>query len=69
LEIEFDPVKSDRNLRERGIPFSLATEFDWDSAIDVRSSRSGEERRMAKGMIRDRVHVLVYTRREENLRV
>lgn len=69
LEIEFDPVKSDRNLRERGIPFSLAAEFDWDSAIDDVSYRYGEERRIATGLIRSRMYVLVYTQRAEALRV
>jgi uncharacterized protein len=69
LEIEFDPQKNERNVKERGIPFTLAAEFEWDSALDVPSNRYGEERRMATGLIRNRIHVLVYTRRGNSLRV
>jgi uncharacterized protein len=69
LEIEFDPLKSDRNLEERGIPFSLVAEFDWESAIQDRSDRHGEQRTIAVGLIGDRVHVLIYTKRSEILRV
>jgi hypothetical protein len=69
LDIEFDPIKSDRNLRERGIPFSLAAEFDFTTAIERRSDRRGEERFLALGLIGDRVHALVYTKRSEKVRV
>ena len=69
MEIEFDQLKSKRNERERGLPFSLATEFDWGSSVDIPSSRHGEERRKATGIIRNRIHVIVYVRRGENLRI
>jgi len=53
LEIEFDPQKNERNLKERGIPFSLAAEFDLTSALVQRSDRHGEERFLATGVIGD----------------
>jgi uncharacterized DUF497 family protein len=69
LEIEFDQQKSDRNEEERGIPFSLATEFEWNSVVERPSNRYGEERFMAFGLIRNRVHALVYTKRGLIVRV
>ena len=56
-------------MSERGLPFSLATEFDWNSAIRERSDRYSEHRTIAVGLIRNRVHVLIYTMRLDVLRV
>ncbi len=39
MEIEFDPEKNDRNVRERGISFEQARDFDWDGALIWRDSR------------------------------
>jgi uncharacterized DUF497 family protein len=33
VEIEFDPEKDNRNIRERGIGFEQARDFDWDGAL------------------------------------
>jgi uncharacterized DUF497 family protein len=57
LAIEFDPVKSQRNIEKRGLSFALAAEFDWTSALVLQSDRRGEERYMAIGLIGERVHV------------
>jgi uncharacterized DUF497 family protein len=32
VKIEFDPAKSARNAEERGLPFELTAELDWDVA-------------------------------------
>ena len=32
MKIEFDPAKNAKNIRERGLPFTLAAEFDWTTA-------------------------------------
>jgi len=29
VRIEFDPAKSERNARQRGLPFDRARDFDW----------------------------------------
>ena len=29
MNVSFDPIKSERNERERGLPFSLVAQFDW----------------------------------------
>ena len=46
MEIEFDPEKSAKNARERGLPFELAAELEWDKAYAFADDRRdyGEER-------------------------
>jgi uncharacterized DUF497 family protein len=71
VAIEFDPAKSATNEERRGLSFSLAADFDFDSALVTEDTRNayGEERLCAVGFIGDRLHVLVFTLRGENLRV
>jgi len=45
IEVEFDPEKNRRNIRERGVDFELARAFDWDSALawpDTRQDYGGQ---------------------------
>jgi uncharacterized DUF497 family protein len=61
--IEFDLAKSERNARERGLPFDRADEFDWETAIyeeDVRRGYS-ERRFVALGYLGERLHMLCFT--------
>ena len=51
MKIDFDPAKNAKNIRERGLPFTLATGFDWTTAMIVPSSRHGEARFFALGYI------------------
>ena len=69
--IEFDLAKSERNARERGLPFERAGEFDWDTALIIEDTRRDyrEPRFRAFGFIGDRMHALVYTPREGGVRV
>ena len=71
MEITFDPAKNERNIRERGISFEQAREFDFETALYVEDAREdyGEKRFRALGSIRRRLHVLVFTMRGETLRV
>ncbi|GAB4352728.1 MAG: BrnT family toxin [Methylohalobius crimeensis] len=74
MEIEFDSEKNKRNVRERGVPFTLAAEFDFSSALIVEDNRRnyGETRYQAIGYIGyigSRLHVLVFTLRGEVMRV
>lgn len=71
MAIEFDPAKSNRNARERDLPFDRASDFDFTTAylrIDDRKDY-GELRIRAIGFLGDRLHVLVFTERENNIRV
>ena len=69
MRFEFDPAKNERNIQERGISFALSAEFDWTTALVLRSDRAGEVRYMAMGEIEGRLHVLVYTKRGQTLRI
>jgi uncharacterized protein len=62
MKIDFDPAKNAKNIRERGLPFTLAAEFDWTTAMIVPSSRHGEARFFALGYIGNRLHALVLTK-------
>lgn len=65
FEISFDPAKNERNILERGLPFILVEDFDWESALIFRDDRRnyGEPRFKALGYLLRRLHVLVYTPR------
>jgi hypothetical protein len=71
VQISFDPAKGERNAAERGLPFELAAEFDFETAliwIDRRFSYS-ETRWVAIGSIGERLHVLCYAETEGGIRV
>ena len=63
MKIEFDPVKSEKNARERDLPFERAADFDWDGAIYIEDSRNPypERRFVAVGYLGERLHVLCFT--------
>ena len=71
VEITFDPRKSERNLRDRGLGFEMVSDFDLDSAIYTIDTRKdyGEIRVRALGFIGDTLYALVFTMRGSALRV
>ena len=71
VKIEFDPAKSEKNVRERGLPFDLAAGFDFDSAYIVEDDRRdyGETRYRAIGRLSNDVAVVVFTMRRDAIRI
>lgn len=71
MDIEFDPVKSATNADSRGLPFDLVNEFDFGSALFAQDTRMeyGEVRIQALGLLRGRVHVLIFTETSTGIRV
>ena len=71
MKIEFDPEKSARNARERGLPFELTTEVDWNAAHIVEDTRRdyGETRFLAYAPIRGRIHVVCFCLRGDAFRI
>jgi uncharacterized DUF497 family protein len=71
MDITYDPVKNQRNIAERNLPFNLVAQFDFDSAIVHEDNRGnyGEARYVAIGFIGQRLHVVVFTETETGLRV
>ena len=63
MEIEFDPAKDKSNIAKHGVSLQAAEGFDWDTAFEREDDRFdyGEVRFVAIGLIRDRLHVLVFT--------
>ena len=71
MEISFDSAKSERNVIDRGLPFTLLEQMEWSGAVikeDVRKNY-GERRYLAIGMIGDRLHAAVFTPRADKVHV
>ena len=71
MRIEFDPAKSAWNLRERGLPFERAAEFDFETALIWIDDRKPypEVRLAALGLLGGRVHSLVFTETADGIRI
>jgi len=71
MRFEFDPAKSARNVRERGLPFKAAarlferTRNEWED----RRKEYGEIRYSTLGEIEERVFFASFTRRGEIIRI
>jgi uncharacterized DUF497 family protein len=71
MEISYDPVKNERNIRERALSFDQAKSFDFSTAIIAIDNRKeyGEVRYVAYGLIGNRVHALAFTPTAKGIRV
>jgi len=71
VAITYDLEKNEKNLRERGISFVRAADFDWSSALVIEDTRMdyGESRFQALGFIEERLHMLVFTPRAPDTHV
>ena len=71
MQISFDPHKNERNIRERGLSFELASAFEFETATiqtDLREDY-GEVRYVALGSLHGRLHVLCFTETPDGIRV
>jgi uncharacterized DUF497 family protein len=62
MEIVWDKAKSAKNAEERGLPFDLTIELDWSAAQTI------ETRYAAVAPLHGRLHVVVYTLRDDKRR-
>ena len=71
MEIEFDPVKSAKNAKERGLPFEMAAEIEWRKAVISIDDRFmyGEERRIAFAPMQGRLYAVCYVLRGKKRRI
>ena len=71
MKIEFDPVKSDRNAAERGLPLAMAADLDWSSAATGEDTRFAypERRFVATAYLGDRLHIVCYVPIPDSIRV
>ncbi len=69
MGISYDPAKNERNIRERGLSFDRASDFEFETAVFVDNPRKGEIRRIAVGYLDGRLHLLCYIPLPDGLRV
>lgn len=71
VEITYDPAKSERDARERGLSFDRVYDFDFDRAVINEDQRFAypERRFIATGFVESRLHVLCYTPTVNGIRV
>jgi uncharacterized DUF497 family protein len=71
MKIEFDPVKSEKNSVERGLPFNMIDAFEWASALMAEDIRKvyPERRFEAIGFIDGRLHVVLFAFMHDRIRV
>jgi uncharacterized protein len=71
MKITFDPAKDEKTRVERGLSLAVGIDIirsQVSTRIDTRRDY-GEERRIAYGYLSGRLHVCVYTVREDELRI
>lgn len=66
---EWDQAKREVNLNKHGVDFADIEYFQWDSAIVGRSDRQGETRYIGVGLLQGRLHVVVFTDRDNKTRI
>lgn len=69
MAITYDPAKNERNIRQRGLSFERAADFDFATAVFHTEIRKGESRRIAVGYLGKRVHLLCYVPKPDGIRV
>ena len=69
--LSYDVDKSRRNEALRGLPFGLAAEFDWSTALIAEDIRKDypEPRYQALGLLGEQLHMLVFTPRDKTVHV
>jgi len=63
VQIEFNPAKNAANIKDRGLSFELAAEFNFSTADIGQDTRKAypELRLVAVGFLGKRLHVLCFT--------
>jgi uncharacterized protein len=71
MRITFDPAKNARNIKERGLPFELVAQLDWETAVAVEDTRKdyGERRLRVLAFLGERLHAAVITMRSDAMHV
>jgi len=71
MRLTYDPIKNARNVAERGLPFELVAEIEWETvALEDDTRRDYRERRVrVLGMIGERLHAAVITYRDDAVHV
>lgn len=64
MKIEFDPMKNNKNVKERNLSFEKVRDLDWDETVqtfeDTRATYP-ERRFITMAFLDERLHVVCYT--------
>jgi uncharacterized DUF497 family protein len=66
---EWDEDKNEANLAKHGIDFDAASEVFYGPLVVLRSARNNEERWIAIGKSHDRIVSVIFTRRNDLIRI
>ncbi|KJC55512.1 hypothetical protein UB31_00600 [Bradyrhizobium sp. LTSP849] len=66
---EWDEGKSRANLIKHGISFDDASQIFYGPVVAKKSNRNNEERWIAIGEFKDRILTVIFTRRNEAIRI
>jgi uncharacterized DUF497 family protein len=71
MEITYDLEKNAKNILERGLPFNLVADFNWNTATFKEDQRKNylEQRMVAVGYLENRLHVLCFSETALGIRV
>ena len=68
---EWDDAKRNQNLAKHGVDFADIDRFDWETAVTREDTRGeyGERRFVSTGWSGQRLHVCIWTSREQVVRL
>jgi uncharacterized protein len=71
MEITYDPAKDASNQAKHGVTLAQAAYLDWDGMIVLPDTRHayGEDRYRGIALLGNRLYSVVYTPRNEDLRI
>ena len=69
MTFEWDDTKRQTNLEKHGVDFEQVETFRWRTALIEPETRYAEAPFRAYGYIGERLHLVVYTMRGNNIRV
>lgn len=69
--ITWDETKNAANKAKHGVSFDAAHDFDWETDIIIDRSRheDGEKRYAAVGNLYGKLHTVIYTWRDDDIRI
>jgi hypothetical protein len=71
MQLDWDDQKNEANRIKHGIDFSILYDFEWENAVIVPDTRRdyGEKRFLAYGLLDERLCALVFTPRNDCIRI
>ena len=71
MKYEWDEEKRSGNIKKHGVDFIDIIAFEWDTAIISEDTREeyGEQRFVSYGFIEDRLHCVIFTKRDDTIRI